>query len=156
MRCKNGTRKSKKTGNCETKRSSTSARRCKKGTRRNKKTTFCETYTKSSKSSTKATKTHLSEKEVDEIISENYHYDKKTTAEIKILVKMELSNLTFDKQYKSCFGNRHKNLYQQAIGKIAMFQKIWRSNNIKKNKTLKNKTLKNKIDIKTTIISILQ
>ena len=71
----------------------------------------------------RVTKTHLSEKEVDEIISENYHYDKRTTAEIKILVKMELSNLTFDKQYKSCFGNRHKNLYQQASEKLQCFRK---------------------------------
>lgn len=61
--------------------------------------------------------------ETNEIISENYHYDKRTTTEIKILVKMELSNLTFDGQYKSCFGNRPKNLYQQASEKLQCFRK---------------------------------
>jgi len=46
-RCPKGTRKNKKTGECDSHTTRTSIKRCPKGTRKNKKTGDCETYIKS-------------------------------------------------------------------------------------------------------------
>lgn len=148
-RCPNGTRRNKKTGECEkhtgNKKTSASAKRpspqpvksrqkrCPNGTRRNKKSGECEKKlparlanikmpTEPRAMSPKLNARHLSNAEIDELMEINMDdYDDDDYD--KEDIRRRLKNLTFDPKYVSCFGEKHKDLFSQANAKLECWNK---------------------------------
>jgi len=107
-RCKNGTRRNKKSGNCEPKRAST---RCPKSTRRNKKTYICETV-------------RITDTKLNEII--NNLKPNMTDEKIMQLERMRptLKKIKYSKSYKSCFtGKATRDIIDMIETKIACWSK---------------------------------
>jgi hypothetical protein len=131
-RCPNGTRKNKKTGNCEKK----TKKRCPNGTRKNKKTGNCEKkliYQKnilkkskiSQKSNTMSEYESLNKSDQEYIknfILENYGNDSRKQEALDAVPK-----LYYDPEYESVFdGNLFTGPYKeryQAMDKIQAFFK---------------------------------
>lgn len=122
-RCPNGSRKNRKTGECEStskssrcpegrcrKSVSKSKKRCPNGTRRNPKTGVCESQSRKSK---------LSDSQIEEIINDHNSF----SPEEKVEVRLQLKKLTPEKEYVSCFGERPKDLFSQAIAKSQCWAK---------------------------------
>jgi hypothetical protein len=108
-RCQPGTRRNKKTGNCEKKVSSTK-KRCPNGTRRNKTTGNCE----SSKSS------KLTASDIKSILSDSGVH----AAEDKRMITAKLKQMTYDPNYESCWdGKPQRDLYTQALAKVQCWGK---------------------------------
>ena len=110
-RCPNGTRRSKKTGNCESK--SSRKTRCSNGTRRSKKTGNCES---------KSSKKTISNESLDFIIgSMNLSADK--VAELNKMRPM-LKKIKYTKAYKSCFtGKSTRDIDDMIATKIQCWAK---------------------------------
>lgn len=99
-RCPNGTRRSKKTGNCEP-----------KGSR-----------SKTAKRSPVASRKTISDKELDEII-QSIPLDEPKRAQLESM-RPKLKQMKFSKSYKSCFtGNPTKNLEAMIQDKIFCWSK---------------------------------
>jgi hypothetical protein len=105
-RCKKGTRKNKKTGECEPYDKNAQKRNtCKKGTRRNKQTGECEEL-------------YISEADLNEIIhSFDISEDKRRELEE---LKPYLRKIKYNRRYKSCFTNKPAvHIYELIQSKIA-------------------------------------
>jgi hypothetical protein len=112
-RCPKGTRRNKKSGNCETKKPST---RCPKGTRRNKQTGDCE------RQRGKKGNTLISAENLDDIIEENV-LDPQQRVEIEAM-KPQLKNMKYDPSYKCCFtGRKTKDLIDMIKSKVQCWVK---------------------------------
>ena len=121
-RCKNGTRRNKKTGNCEAKKTGT-RKRCPNGSRFDKKTNGCTkatTRTKGKKSTEK-----LTSEQFDQIV-DYYRFkqsDPKKYAEI-VKLKPKILKLKYDENYISSFtGEKTKNIYDMVHAKVGEWSK---------------------------------
>jgi hypothetical protein len=96
--------------------------RCPNGTRRNKRTGECERYTRKSKTrKSPAQRSTLTDAELDEIISQfNFSADK--MAELAKL-RPRMKRMRYSKKYVSCFGEKPKNLHAMMFNKIACWGK---------------------------------
>lgn len=104
-RCQKGTRRNKKTGNCE----KSTKKRCPNGSRRNKTTGNCES--KSSK---------LTASDIKSILSDSGVH----AAEDKRMITAKLRQITYDPSYESCWdGKPQRDLYAQALAKVQCWAK---------------------------------
>ena len=104
-RCKKGTRKNKKTGNCEPKKD---RKRCKNGTRKNKRSGRCESR-----------KYQLTSEQIEELIDYGELSEKQ-----KKLLRKKLPKLGYDEDYEYHYSdNKHgaNNLFSQAKDKVERF-----------------------------------
>ena len=130
-RCPNGTRKNKKTGNCEKK--SSIKKRCPNGSRRNNKTGNCEklnyknkSLSNKKKSSKMSERKYLSKEDqeyIREFIKEDYGNDRRVQKALN-----SVSHIYFDPEYRSQFDNqlftgKYKERYQ-AMDRIQGFFKF--------------------------------
>ena len=136
-RCPRGTRRNKKTGLCQsTKRTpavspitppSPKSRRCPRGTRRNKKTGKCERHTSRptqpraplAARAAPASRAKLSAKEINDIVDQCGAMSKSDEKD----VRESLAELTKEKGYVSCFGEKPVSLVEQAVQKVQCFKK---------------------------------
>jgi hypothetical protein len=112
-RCPKGTRRNKKSGNCEPKKAST---RCPKGTRRNKKTGDCE------RQRGKKGNTLISTENLDDII-DSVQLNPEKRLELEAM-KPQLKNMKYDPSYISCFtGKKTRDLIHMIETKIQCWAK---------------------------------
>jgi len=118
-RCKNGTRRNKKTGNCDPK-PNPGSKRCKNGTRRNKKTGACikRTTKRSLNRSTK--QTHLTPDQINHLMDLAKEYDDELKDEETDFIKYKLQHLSFDHDYEYYYesNSRPNTLFNQAQDKV--------------------------------------
>lgn len=115
-RCPKGTRRNKKSGNCEPKKTST------KGTRQNKKTGDYEENT-SSVSKGKKRNTLITTEDLDNIIDSAVQLSSDKRSELEAM-KPRLRIMKYDPNYISCFtGNKTRDLINMIETKIQCWAK---------------------------------
>lgn len=118
-RCPKGTRRNKKSGNCEPKKTST---RCPKGTRRNKKTGDCEEKTSSGPKGKKGN-TLITTDNLDDII-ESVQLNPEKRLKIEAM-KPRLKTMKYDPSYISCFtGKKTRDLIHMIETKVQCWAKF--------------------------------
>jgi hypothetical protein len=97
--------------------------RCKNGTRRNKKTGTCQPYKKGSPKTRKARtprrspKKHLSDADIETVL-------RVTKTEIYgPILRPQLKKLTYHARYVGCFGDKPENLYEEALDRVECWRK---------------------------------
>jgi hypothetical protein len=102
--------------------------RCKNGTRRNKKTGLCQPYKKGSpsKSSSKTRKArtprrrpnkHLSDADIETVMRVT------GTQVYSPMLRPQLEKLTYHPKYIGCFGDKPANLYEEAVDRVECWLK---------------------------------
>jgi hypothetical protein len=116
-KCRNGTRRNKKTGG------SKKRKRCPNGTRKDKKTGRCvkkNSTARSSSPSLSPRSSRLSDAEIESIIRNTCgkKYD-----EYEHILRPQLATLRYDREYRSCFGEKLVTLYDQAVDRVECWRK---------------------------------